>query len=255
MSNKIISVKGIVLKETKTKESDKILTVLTQELGVISIYAKGAMRLKNKFHSATSIFVYSEFLIYASEKSKLYKLNDASILNVFYKLSDDIEKLSLAYYFSEIINEVVVPNEVSKEILRLFLNILFYLTEGKWSIALCKAAFEMRVMCDVGYRPNLLGCIRCGESEKDLYFFNINQGQIICSDCYQNNMDNENLLCDKAVLISLRYLAYADLDKMFNFNLENKSLENLSKIAEKYTLYHTKSYYKTLDFLKSLGSI
>ncbi len=255
MSNQMISVKGIVLKETKTKESDKIITVLTDELGVISIYAKGAMRLKNKFHSATSIFVYSEFLVYSSSKSKLYKLNEANIINVFYKLGEDIEKLSLAYYFSEITTEVIVPNEQSKDILRLFLNILHYLTTDKWSKILCKAAFEMRILCDVGYRPNLIGCIRCQESEKELYLFNINQGQIVCKDCYNNVMDYENLICDKAVLIALRYFAYADLDKMFSFNLENKSLENLSKLAERYTLFHTKHNYKTLDFLKSLGVI
>ncbi len=241
-----------MLKEIKTKESDKIITVLTDDLGVISIYAKGAMRLKNKFHSATSIFVYAEFLVFSSSKSKLYSLNEANILNVFYKLGEDIEKLSLAYYFSELLNEVVVPNEASKDILRLFLNIIHYLTENKWSKALCKAAFEIRLLSDIGYRPNLIGCIRCLESENDIFYFNVNSGQIICKDCYQNNMDIENLICDKAVLISLRYLALADLDKMFSFNLENKSLENLSKIAEKYTLYHTKQNYKTLDFYKTL---
>ena len=42
MDNGIIVTAGLVLRETETKESDKILTVLTPELGRISVIAKGA---------------------------------------------------------------------------------------------------------------------------------------------------------------------------------------------------------------------
>ena len=47
MANQTIKATGIVIKEIKTKENDKIITVLSAELGVINIYVKGAMRLKN----------------------------------------------------------------------------------------------------------------------------------------------------------------------------------------------------------------
>ena len=64
MANQLRKVNGVVLRELQMKESDKVITVLTRELGVISIYAKGAMRLKNKFHSSTGLFTYSEFVIF-----------------------------------------------------------------------------------------------------------------------------------------------------------------------------------------------
>ena len=37
---------GLVLKETRYKESDRILTILTPELGVISAAAQSSLRLK-----------------------------------------------------------------------------------------------------------------------------------------------------------------------------------------------------------------
>ena len=43
---------GLVLKETRYKESDRILTILTPELGVISASAQSSLRLKNKLFSA-----------------------------------------------------------------------------------------------------------------------------------------------------------------------------------------------------------
>ncbi len=43
---------GLVLKETRYKESDRILTVMTPEMGVISDYAQSRLLLKSKFYSA-----------------------------------------------------------------------------------------------------------------------------------------------------------------------------------------------------------
>ena len=42
-SGKIVT-SGLVLRETETKETDKILTVLTPDLGKISLIARGARR-------------------------------------------------------------------------------------------------------------------------------------------------------------------------------------------------------------------
>ncbi len=242
-----------MIKHQKTKESDKILTVLTNELGVISIYAKGAMRLKNKFHSAVSLFTYSEFVLFESNNSKLYQLNEVSIKKVFHKLGEDIEKLSTAMYLAEICTEVIVKEEASNDILRLFLNILHTMCEEKWSTKLSKAAFEMRILCDVGYRPNFIHCSLCNKSEEELYYFLYQTGKVLCKNCYTQNLQEESLICDKATVYALRYLAYADLEKMFSFNLSGNSLINLSKICEKYMLYHTKQNYKTLDFLNTLN--
>ena len=47
---------GLVLKETRYKESDRILTILTPELGVISAAAQSSLRLKSKLFSACGLF-------------------------------------------------------------------------------------------------------------------------------------------------------------------------------------------------------
>lgn len=51
-----IVIPGLVLKETRYKESDRILTILTPELGVISASAQSSLRLKNKLFSACGLF-------------------------------------------------------------------------------------------------------------------------------------------------------------------------------------------------------
>lgn len=251
MSNQTIKVTGIVIREVRTKESDKIITVLSRELGVIGIYVKGAMRLKNKFHSATGLFAYSEFVLYRSRSSELYQLNEASVKHIFHRLSSNVEYLALAMYMAELVSEVDVEDDMNNEILRLFLNTLHMLTTGKWQPVLCKAVFEMRLMSDTGFRPNLLGCINCGEYEADPFLFDVENGDIVCPRC-QKPWQGNRLILEKPALMAIRYIAYADLDKMFTFTVSDFFAYQLYIMAEKYVLRHTKSDYKTLGFLNSL---
>ncbi len=251
MNNRIYTVTGIVLREIKTKESDKIITVLSRESGVINIYVKGAMRLKNKFHSAVGLFTYSEFVIYRSRSSDLYQLNEAYPKHIFHNLSSNVEYLALAMYMSELVCEVNVPNDMNNEILRLFLNMLHMLTNGKWSVSLCKAAFEMRLMCDTGYRPDFLACKECGTYEYECFLFDIENGDIVCTACRKSwHMDRQ--MMEMPSVMAMRYIAYADLDKMFTFNLTPYHTRVLSRVAEMYVLKHTKTDYKTLRFFKSV---
>ena len=46
---------GLVLKETRYKESDRILTILTPELGVISASAQSSLRLKRDVYKRQSV--------------------------------------------------------------------------------------------------------------------------------------------------------------------------------------------------------
>ncbi|MBQ6896361.1 MAG: DNA repair protein RecO [Oscillospiraceae bacterium] len=251
MANQLLKVNGVVLRELPMKESDKVITVLTRELGVISIYAKGAMRLKNKFHSSTGVFTYSEFVIFEGRGDRMYQLNEAVVKKVFYTLSESVENIALAMYMSELIYESVVPDEASNDILRLYLNCLHMLCEGKWSLLMTKAAFEMRLMSDIGFRPSIAGCKRCNEYEKDIFFFDAQEGYLVCPDCIKT-YDTAYMASDPPVTLALRYFALADLEQMFTFKLKGYSLIQLSHICERYVLNHTKDSYKTLDFLKPL---
>ena len=54
-----IVTKGIVLRETETKEADKILTLLTAEWGKISVIARGVRRKGCKYAACAQPLVYS----------------------------------------------------------------------------------------------------------------------------------------------------------------------------------------------------
>ena len=70
-----IKTKGVVLREVHTGESDRILTILTPQYGVISASAKSSQRLKNKLFAATGLFCYSDFVLF--EGHSMYIVDEA----------------------------------------------------------------------------------------------------------------------------------------------------------------------------------
>ncbi len=58
-----VATTGLVLRQVKVGEADRILTILTPDLGVVSASARGSLRMKSALFSATGLFCYSEFTL------------------------------------------------------------------------------------------------------------------------------------------------------------------------------------------------
>ena len=56
--------KGLVIRETAVGEKDKLLTVLTHDLGIITVSAKGIRSVKNPNIASAQLFCYSNFVLY-----------------------------------------------------------------------------------------------------------------------------------------------------------------------------------------------
>lgn len=78
--------KGLVLREAEYKDNDKILSVLTEELGLVTVKARGVKRKNSRLKSGCQLLTYSEFTIF--EKNGYYTVNEAEPLSHVYGDSD-----------------------------------------------------------------------------------------------------------------------------------------------------------------------
>ena len=148
---------GLVLKETRYKESDRILTILTPELGVISASAQSSLRLKSRLFSACGLFCYSEFVLVPGRN--MYTVREASVKNVFHGISRSIEATSLAMYLAEMAAALSPTGEEAGRELRLLLNCLYMISENKSDLRVIKAVFELRTMSECGFMPQIVCCL------------------------------------------------------------------------------------------------
>ena len=107
---------GIVLRETETKETDKILTVLTGELGKIAVIARGARRKNSRIAAPSQLLAYSELTLY--KRGNWYMLDEGVTKELFDGVRQDLVLLSLASYFAELTESLTDEGE-AREVLPL----------------------------------------------------------------------------------------------------------------------------------------
>jgi len=243
-----IATTGLVLRQVKVGEADRILTLLTPELGVISASAKGSLRLKNKLFSGCGLFCYSEFVLASGRSS--YFVEGAQVKRVFHGLSGSVEGMSLASYLCEVAASLSPAPPEAQEQLRLLLNCLYMISEQKRPLPQLKAIYELRVMSMSGYLPDLVACAACGRYEDEEFYFDPNEGRLLCKDCAEKARHVANL--DRGALYALRHICLSEDGKLFNFTLAQTSQKLLSRVSEQYLLAHLEHGLKTLDFLKTV---
>ena len=238
---------GLILKEQNIGEKDKLVTVLTRHNGLVRAFVRGAKSVNNRKNSSTGMFCFSKLCLYKTKES--YIIDEAEPIELFFELRNDLEKLSLAQYFSELIITLVQEDEPAEDYLRLILNSLYFLAKGKMPIEQVKAITELRLMCIAGYMPNLVACDRCGEYETDTMYFDVEDGLLYCENCMSDSM---LFPLDIGLIKALRHIAFSDFEKIYSFKMEEQALPDLSYITEKYLLSKLQRNFKTLEFYKSI---
>ena len=180
-STPYIVTKGIVLRETETKESDKILTLLTAEYGKISVIARGARRKSCKFAAAAQHLVWSEWTLY--RRGEWYYANEGTTLELIAGLRADLDALDLGCYFAELTEAVTSEEVPAEELLRHLLNGLYALGTLRKPPMLVKAAFEMKLLCLAGYEPLVDSCAYCGRADPEQPLLDVVQGVLRCRRC------------------------------------------------------------------------
>lgn len=243
-------VEGIVLRETDTKEADKILTVLTKSEGKISVIARGARRKNSRIAAASQLLVYSEMTLY--EKGNWSILDEASTIELFRGVRQDIELLALGSYFAEMAELLAQEDIPAQDMLSLLLNALYALGTLKKEPALVKAAFEFRLLAMSGFEPLLDGCAVCGREEPEEPLLDIVQGLLRCKACGLKEAKGLSMPLCQASLDAMRHVLYCDAKKLYGFRIPDDALKRMADAAEAFSAAQLERGFRTLDFYKSI---
>lgn len=233
---------GIVLRETEYRDNDRLLTVLTRELGKVTVKARGAKR--GRLRAACQLFALSEFTLL--EQQGRYTVTEANVREMFAPLRENLELFYLASYFSQVTEVVSQEDDPMPAVLSLLLNSLHMLCLGKLPQKQVKAVFELRMACLTGYLPDLRGCAVCGCTTPDR--FNITQGVLQCAHCTAE--EGIRMPLSAGTLEAMRFVTQSE--RIFSFRLSDAALEELNAITESYLCMRLERGFYTLDFYKSL---
>lgn len=244
-----LTTKGLVIRTVNWRDGDRLLTVLTEDYGLITANAPGVRRRTSKFGGAGQLFAYCQFSLY--EKGGRMTVQDAQVLEQFFRLSEDLDALALASYFCELLGAEGEEWAPAPGVLRLALNSLYALANHIAPPELIKAAFELRFLAISGYEPDLRRCAACG-AEPEQPQVSLTDGQLHCAACRAAFGRGASVPLGRSSLQAARYVLHCDLKKLFSFRISEEELGLLSRFAEAYCLAQMERGFHTLDFYHSL---
>ncbi|MCD7740925.1 MAG: DNA repair protein RecO [Ruminococcus sp.] len=250
----MLNIDGLVIAQKDVGESSRVITLLTSELGCIEVYVRGGQKSK-KASGSTQLFCHCSFCLQQKRdaySNMNYYYDSCEPKNMFYSIRLDAGRLALACYFSELLLFAAQSPDETGEVLRLTLNTLYFLNKGDRNEELLKCIFEFRLLCETGFRPNLIGCCHCYKTEDDAMHFNLKSGLIECDDCVTNRDSAFDITFDRTLFYIVRYIALVDYDKLFNFKISDKYLKKLESFTEKFVEYYYGKRFETLKFYRMI---
>ena len=242
------TLRGLVLREVRYKESSKMLTVLTEGEGKLSAEGRGALRRGSKIAAAAQQLCFSELTFF--ERQGRYTLTEASVLEDFSALRERFEDFALGIYIAELMEAVSDEDCPNDAVLHLGLNSLFALSRQLYSPAHIKAVFELRLMCLAGFEPALEACSGCGEANITNPRFHLQGGCVHCMDC--GGGEGRSVSLCAASLAAMRHVCFAGEKKIYSFTLDESSAARFYRVCEEYVLAQLDRGFRTLDYWKSI---
>lgn len=230
-------VKGILLKINPTVHEEKALTVLTDRLGLITVFAK-ANRKKNSYDQ----FYYGEWVLYETGGGNRL-LNSFTLEEPFHFLKEQVEHTFLASYFAQLtLYFAKGDKQETAALLPLLLNSLYLLGKGR-SPLLVKSVFELKTMQMMGYCPNLATCGHLGSA------FDLEDGSILCDACAASK---RTVPITQTGAAAMTYILNQNPAKAFSFTVPKEELVRLSHLSEAFAQYHLELRAPALEMWKTV---
>ena len=165
---KLYKATGINLKAIPLGESDRLLTILTPEYGLIRVVAPGVRKQKSRLGGRTELFVVNQLLI--SKGRSLDRINQAETIASHTGLSQNLGKLAAGQYLAELAQNLGLKGHPQTELFYLLnehlerIEQLQYKTERLWYTQLiaCLAHGIYHLLSVEGIAPQVQMCCATG---------------------------------------------------------------------------------------------
>ena len=241
---------AIIIKKTKLGEADRILTLYTPHLGKIQGVAKGVRRPRSKMAGHLELITQSQ--VWLARGRNLDVIRGAQTVRGFIKIKDDLWLTSCALYAIELLAQFTPEHVENQQLYTELLETLDRLeTAANKELAL--RYYEMRLLKEVGYRPELKSCVICERRlDPEVNYFNPASGGIVCPACAKDRASVYPLSLNAQKV--LRLFQDSSYDKVQQLRLDSRLNEEIEYVIGEYLRYLLERDVKSSQWLKNLRS-
>lgn len=175
---------------------------------------------------------------FAAGSGKLPILTEVSSINSFKIIKGNLQKLSLSYLLLELVNQFLPEGQENSN---LFNQLLMFMSAIDQSKSLEKdkvlaASFQMKLLQETGYLPELYRCMKCGKELKEQEnYLAPYLGGLIDRACR-----GETLLAERVKVNSIKLMRFINasrVEQIGQLKLDHIDVAEVNKILNLYTAY------------------
>jgi len=241
-------IEAIITKKTKLGEADRILTLYTPDLGKIQAVARGVRRPRSKLAGHLEMLTHS--LVSLARGRNLDTITGSQTINSFLPLKSDLELTSYALYAIELVNQFTAEHIENRPLFRLLLETMEQLCQTRNS-ELVLRYFELHLLNEVGYCPQLQQCVACRQPLKPVTnSFCPSAGGMLCHNCLQSQTLTHPLSVN--ALKVLRLLQSSDYSTVSRLKINPELSHELEVVMRDYLKYLLEREVKSAAWLDTL---
>jgi DNA repair protein RecO (recombination protein O) len=175
---------AFVLRTRPYAESDRIVTLITEQHGKLTGIAKGAKNSRRRFGGTLEPFVHVTAVFRQRATSELVFLLRCELLGALRAFARDLDRFAAGSYVLELTDRMVFGRESGHDVYRLVQEALTLLDAGAPCDSLLRA-FELHLLAASGYAPALEHCRGCGRPAADAaaLYLALERGGLVCRSC------------------------------------------------------------------------
>lgn len=235
------SSKAIVLSREPFGEADLYVQFLTKKWGVITTLAKSARKSKRRYVGGLDIFCHDEIFLRGVPKERAY-LNELVVLNAFTGIRDDLDKVMVAGKAVQWIRklaDIASPMPGVYSLLGQTLSLIE--KEGDpVRLELLGLVFKLKLLSQLGLKPRLDACVRCGQTTPADAVFDMEAGGLLCRACASKSGSSVERL--RLGLDERAFLDVADrfrLTAWDDITFPKDRGHQLSRLVTRFASFHT----------------
>ncbi len=224
-----LTLEGIILKRSNFGEADRMLTILTKNLGKISVVARGVRKITSRRAGNVELLNLVKVGLF---KGKGYTLTEAESIKTFPRIKSNLAISTAAFHILELANKFLPENDTNFRAYELIKETLLKLEESPRQIFI--RAFEVKFLSLLGFGSFRLDTDLIGVDNSELSI----QSQL--------GVVNRN---HRELLAKLESFSFGKIEMM---KLAEEHALALEKILRYYIEHILESKLKSADMMKQI---
>ena len=229
-----VSTKGIILRQTKTVNDMRMLTLFSEQFGKISAAAKND-NFRGKLKSSLAIrpFTLGRYDLYKNRDG--YRMGRSETIRSFFGIGEDIDRYMEASFVLEFTDRILEENAPAPAIFQLMTDYFEALERRTKEMSFLTTVYQIKAVQILGYSPRLNECVHCGKKGAD-FMFHVESGGAICKECAGDN----GLIyrSDSDIIDKIKFINRCSMKELEKLYLDKQALDELNDLIRRYTRFH-----------------